>query len=55
MSTRRVPSMRTKLLDAYRREWPRVAAVQAMVLGGASALAGRKSLTNLHGAVIPAI
>jgi hypothetical protein len=33
-------------LDAYRREWPRVAAVQAMVLGGASLLVGRKHQTN---------
>ena len=27
-------TMSTKILDVYRREWPRVAAVQAMVLGG---------------------
>lgn len=40
--------MTTKLLDSYRREWPRVAAVQAMVLGGASLLAGRKTQTNLR-------
>ena len=40
--------MSTKLLDVYRREWPRVAAVQAMVLGGASLLAGRKTQTNLR-------
>lgn len=40
--------MSTKLLDTYRKEWPRVAAVQAMALGGASVLAGRKSLTNLR-------
>jgi hypothetical protein len=38
----------SKLLDVYRREWPRVAAVQAMVLGGASLLAGRKSQANLR-------
>lgn len=38
----------TKLLDVYRREWPRVAAVQAMVLGGVSLLAGRKTQTNLR-------
>src|SRR5690349_20780485 len=37
-----------KWLDFYRREWPRVAAVQAMVLGGASLLAGRKKMTNLR-------
>jgi hypothetical protein len=37
----------SKLLDVYRREWPRVAAVQAMVLGGASLLAGHKNQTNL--------
>jgi hypothetical protein len=35
-------------LDVYRREWPRVAAVQAMVLGGASLLAGRKTQTNVR-------
>jgi hypothetical protein len=36
-------------LDMYRREWPRVAAVQAMVLGGASLLlAGRKNPTNVR-------
>jgi len=35
-------------LDVYRREWPRVAAVQAMALGGASLLAGRKSQTNVR-------
>lgn len=40
--------MSTKLLDVYRREWPRVAAVQAMMLGGASLLAGRKTQTNLR-------
>lgn len=37
-----------KLLEVYRREWPRVAAVQAMMLGGASLLAGRKTQTNLR-------
>lgn len=41
-------SNRSKLLDVYRREWPRVAAVQAMVLGGASLLIGRKTQTNLR-------
>ena len=40
--------MSTKLLDVYRREWPRVAAVQAMVLGGVSLLVGRKTQTNLR-------
>lgn len=40
--------MSTKLLDVYRREWPRVAAVQAMVLGGLSLLVGRKTQTNLR-------
>ena len=40
--------MSTKLVDTYRREWPRVAAVQAMVLGGASVLAGRRTQTNLR-------
>ncbi|WP_228000054.1 HXXEE domain-containing protein [Nocardia australiensis] len=39
---------KTELLNIYRREWPRVAAVQAMALGGASLLAGRKSQTNLR-------
>ncbi|WP_273735189.1 HXXEE domain-containing protein [Mycolicibacterium septicum] len=48
MSTQPKSTGRTKLLDTYRREWPRVAAVQAMVLGGASILAGRRSLTNLR-------
>lgn len=33
----------TSVLDTYRKEWPRVAAVQAMALGGASLLIGRKS------------
>ena len=40
--------MNTKLLDTYRKEWPRVAAVQAIALGGASLLAGRKNQTNLR-------
>ena len=40
--------MSEKLLDVYRREWPRVAAVQAVVLGGVSLLAGRKTQTNLR-------
>lgn len=35
-------------LDSYRRQWPRVAVVQAMVLGGASLLAGRKRQTDLR-------
>jgi hypothetical protein len=35
-------------LETYRREWPRVAAVQAMVLGGASLLVGRKHQTNVR-------
>lgn len=34
--------MSERFLDFYRREWPRVAAVQAMALGGASLLIGRK-------------
>jgi hypothetical protein len=38
----------TKFLDFYRKEWPRVAAVQAMVLGGVSLLIGRKTQTNLR-------
>ena len=40
--------MNTKLLDIYRKQWPRVAAVQAMALGGARLLAGRKNQTNLR-------
>jgi hypothetical protein len=40
--------MREGFLDFYRREWPRVAAVQAMALGGASLLAGRKGQRNLR-------
>ena len=40
--------MSSRLIDVYRKEWPRVAAVQAMVLGGASLLIGRKSQTNLR-------
>ncbi|HEY4464212.1 MAG TPA: HXXEE domain-containing protein [Streptosporangiaceae bacterium] len=40
--------MNTKILDIYRKQWPRVAAVQAMALGGASLLAGRKNQTNLR-------
>ena len=40
--------MSTKMLDTYRREWPRVAAVQAMVLGGVSLLVGRRTQTNLR-------
>src|SRR5919107_2933822 len=36
----------SRLIDAYRRQWPRVAAVTAMALGGTSVLAGRKNLTN---------
>jgi len=38
----------SKWIDTYRREWPRVAAVQAMVLGGVSLLIGRKTQTNLR-------
>ena len=38
----------SRWLDIYRREWPRVAVVQAMALGGASLLAGRKNQTNLR-------
>lgn len=40
--------MATKLLDIYRKQWPRVGAVLAMVLGGASVLASRRRLTNLR-------
>jgi hypothetical protein len=40
--------MATKLLDIYRNQWPRVGAVLGMALGGASALAARKKLTNLR-------
>lgn len=40
--------MATKVLDVYRNQWPRVGAVLAMVLGGASVLTGRKKLTNLR-------
>lgn len=40
--------MRERFLDFYRREWPRVAVVQAMTLGGASILAGRKRQKNLR-------
>ena len=41
--------MSNKWVDLYRREWPRVAAVQAMALGGASLLAaGRKKPMNLR-------
>src|SRR3569833_320351 len=40
--------MPNKVVDWYRREWPRVAAVQAMALGGASLLAGRKNQNNLR-------
>jgi hypothetical protein len=35
-------------LDFYRKEWPRLAAVQAMAVGGAGLLAGRKSQKNLR-------
>jgi hypothetical protein len=38
----------TRWLDTYRREWPRVAAVQGMVVGGASLLLGSKHQTNLR-------
>ena len=40
--------MSMKLIDRYRKEWPRVAAVQAMALGGVSLLIGRKTQTNLR-------
>jgi hypothetical protein len=40
--------MSNKAVDWYRREWPRVAAVQAMALGGVSLLAGRKHQKNLR-------
>lgn len=40
--------MSTRALDMYRKEWPRVGAVLAMALGGASVLAGRRKLTNLR-------
>jgi hypothetical protein len=40
--------VREKFLRFYRREWPRVAVLQAMALGGASLLAGRKNQTNLR-------
>jgi hypothetical protein len=40
--------VKDRFLKFYRREWPRVAVVQAMVLGGASLLAGRKHQTNLR-------
>ena len=40
--------MATNLLDIYRKQWPRVGAVLAMALGGASVLASRKKLTNLR-------
>ncbi|MBB3604388.1 hypothetical protein FHT40_004066 [Mycolicibacterium sp. BK556] len=40
--------MSKKLIDRYREEWPRVAAVQAMALGGVSLLIGRKKQTNLR-------
>jgi hypothetical protein len=38
--------MGESLLDKYRREWPRVAAVQGMALGGASLVLGRKKMRN---------
>jgi hypothetical protein len=40
--------MSTWSLDEYREEWPRVGAVAAMALAGASVLLGRKKLTNLR-------
>jgi hypothetical protein len=40
--------MGNRFLDLYRREWPRFAAVQAMALGGAGLLAGRKGQKNLR-------
>jgi hypothetical protein len=44
--------MREGFLDFYRREWPRVAAVQGMALGGASLLLGRKKVRNLRAIAI---
>jgi hypothetical protein len=38
----------TKLPDIYRKQRPRVAAVQAMTLRGASLPAGRKNQMNLE-------
>jgi hypothetical protein len=40
--------VKESFLDFYRREWPRVAAVQGMALGGASLLLGRKKVRNLR-------
>ncbi|MGH3677149.1 MAG: HXXEE domain-containing protein, partial [Mycobacterium sp.] len=40
--------MNTTAFDVYRKEWPRVGALLAMVLAGASVLGGRKKLTNLR-------
>jgi len=45
----------TRLLDSYRRQWPRVAAVTAMALGGTSVLAGRKELSPRALAVMNAM
>lgn len=38
----------TGFLDFYRKQWPRVGAVLAMVLAGVSVLVGRGKLTNLR-------
>ena len=35
-------------LDSYRKNWPRVGAVVAMAIGGATTLAARGKLTNLR-------
>jgi hypothetical protein len=35
-------------LDVDREQWPRIGAVAAMALGGASVLIGRKKHTNLR-------
>lgn len=40
--------MSTRALDVYRKQWPRVGALLAMVLAGVSVLGGRKQLTNLR-------
>lgn len=40
--------MSRKLLDFYRREWPRVGVVAAMAIGGGSLLASRKKQINLR-------
>lgn len=42
------PVAPTKALDIYREQWPRIGAVLAMALAGASVLVGRNKLTNLR-------